>query len=183
MKKNLMVAVVAASASIGLIAGCSGGDDVQDAPDYSVEGKVYSKWINYDCKAHGMAPMAFEVLPQGKSGGSSGGSKNKGTEDTGSVDSGNKGTVTKPSATSKPPTTSGGSSGGVATTKAPSAVKVSPSSIPTGTPTKPSGYSKKWCTTEPELFVQNKDGIFEQDVKSDEYDMCAVKEKFPSCLD
>ena len=62
-------------------------------------------------------------------------------------------------------------------------VKVPRSKIPTGKPVKQKGYSPKWCETDYELFIENKNNeVFEQDVPYVHYAKCDKKETFDSCV-
>jgi len=144
-----------------VLAACGSSDDAA----YDVSGTVKSKQIDYDCtkKSHAMSL----VLGKG-TGGSSGGRGGSSGSKSGSSSRGG---------------SSGSKNGGSSSTQnkppAPVAVPDLPQSPASKSPAaKPKGVS---CSTEYELFIENKDGLFEQDVTSEHYERCAEKEKFPSC--
>lgn len=104
------------------------------------------------CETLSMGLVGFEGKSAGSSGGKSGGSKSPAK-----TGSGKKVDTSKPGATStKKPGKSGSS--------------------------KPKGSKPKSCSTEYELLINTGDGVFEEDVTLEAYDLCQIGEQYPACV-
>jgi len=153
MKKYVLPVAASVVAGVVLLGACS---DQTERPE-NLSGPVTDKQVE-KCEALSMEAIGFE----GKSAGSSGGkgtSKGSNKTDTGEVD------TKKPEATKKP---------GAVSTKKPGKSSGSKTE-------KPKSKKPKSCSTEYELLINTKDGVFEEDVTSEVFDLCQIGEKYPAC--
>jgi hypothetical protein len=155
MKKYLIPVSATVVAGIVLLGACSDGDAKR--PE-NLQGPVDDKQIE-KCETLSMGLVGFE----GKSAGSSGGrgSSKPANTGTGRVD------------TKKP------DSKKVDTSKPSSAPTKAPSKSGSDKPKKPK--APKSCTTEYELLINTVDGVFEEDVTLEVYNLCQIGEQYPAC--
>lgn len=184
-KKTMMLVTGTAIGAFGLI-GCGAGSS--STFKYEVSGTVEAAQVDYECGGDvdlDADPVAF-VAGKGKGTGpsarkSSGGSTKSSskTKDQGS----------RPSTATKAPTAKAKTPGPAASVPtAPNrgvTLSKKPDKPERVIKVKPPKYKSKprGCRNEYELFVRNKDGLFEQDVREVDYDRCSDKprELFPAC--
>lgn len=154
--------------------GCSGGSD--KTYSYEVSGVVEAAQVDYECKGDlDLEPASFtagRTKPEPKKAES-----DDSSSDSDFGDSEKKKPAKKDVAASKAPASKAPSkSGGVKLSKKPD----KPERV---TKIKPPKCKHKGCHEEYELFVKNREGLFEQDVRKVDYDNCLDKarEHFPAC--
>lgn len=150
--KKRITLAVGAVSASLALAGCSGKSESPDG-SYEVKGKVHSKWIDYECKKH--TPLMGTVVFMART------PKPRPKEEKKSKET--REDVSPDRKTPKP-------------------VRIPASEVPTGKPEKPRGFSAKKCSTEYELYIENEDGVFEQDVSYEDYEKCDKGEKFSRCV-
>lgn len=135
-----------------------------DSYEYQVSGVVEAAQVDYDCHGLSMEAAAFVVKPVPR----------------------------RTAKTSKPATKRQGSGSGTSSgtvRKAPSNKGVKLTKKPDKpervfkVPTVKYKTKRHGCKNEYELFVRNRDGLFEQDVRKVDYDKCLdrKREPFPRC--
>lgn len=192
---NKKFRTIAAGATVGILAltGCT-----EDTYGYEVSGTVEARQIDYDCPNEDVAMDAVAFVAgsgrgsgSGKSSKSSGKSSDaKSDKNSGSSDSVDRAPNSAPSSRStKAPTTSSTTRPSTPATRASGGVKLKkkpakPEKVKGDKAPKPL-YAKKpkGCETEYELYVRNDDGLFEQDVRREDYDNCTEGEKFAACTE
>lgn len=172
-KKKILATAGSVFLALGAF-GCSGGGG--KTYSYKVTGTVEAAHIDYECgDSLSMEPVGFNA---GRGGGSSSGGSRSGGSGTSGGSKG-RGTVNKDNSSSSVQKDSKRpASTGVRLTKKPDKPeRVSRVEVPAFA-SKPKG-----CKEEYELFVRNRDGLFEQDVRKVDYERCSDKarEKFPAC--
>lgn len=185
---NKKFRTIAAGATVGILAltGCT-----EDTYSYEVSGTVEARQIDYDCPNEDVAMDAVAFVA-GKGGTSGGGSRSGSGGSSGGSSGKSSGSTGKSGKGSGSTSTSGGTLGSSSTgksTKTGSGVKLKkkpakPEKIKGGKVPKPL-YAKKpkGCETEYELYIRNDDGLFEQDVRREDYDNCTEGEKFAACTE
>lgn len=177
MKK---LAPLAAVAALALVTAC--GSDKGDRVDYEVSGTVVQQWMDYEC-SRSMGASAPEMMSMLGTSSSSGGKVSSSSSST-SGGGGKKADAPKSSSVGAAAAAGGAAaaSGGSDSNKNKATPPAKVAKVPMGKPVKPKGYSAKYCSEEPELFIKEPDGdVFEQDVTRPHYDACSVKEQFPAC--
>lgn len=181
------IAVLTGTVILPLAAvGCSGGSSKMYS--YEVSGVVEAAQVDYECKGDlDMEAASFVVgrtKPKPKKADSGDSSSDSSDSEGNKAEEPAKKNVATPKApASKTPSKTPASkapakSGGVKLSKKPD----KPERV---TKIKPPKYKhkSKGCHEEYELFVKNREGLFEQDVRKVDYDKCSdkVREPFPSC--
>lgn len=191
VNKNMLVLASGTAVAVLGIAGCSQGSS--ETYRYEVSGTVESAQVDYECKGDlNTDPIAFVAGRGGGTGSStrksSGGSRSSSKAKAGSSE------ARTPSARSTTPATAPtGKSKTPSSARATAALKPNKGVSLSKKPDKPERVTKvkppkykskpKGCRNEYELFVRNKDGLFEQDVRQVDYERCSDKprELFPAC--
>lgn len=159
MKKYVLPVAASVVAGVVLLGACSD----QNVRPENLTGPVDDKQVE-KCETLSMEAVGFE----GKSAGSSGGKgSSKGSTRTGNTDSdsGSKVDTKKPE-----------------TVKTPDAVSTQkPGKSGSSKPSKPKGSKPKSCSTEYELLINTTDGVFEEDVTLEVYELCQIGEQYPAC--
>lgn len=163
VKKKMLTLVGTPTVSVILtLSACGGGEG---GYEYEVEGTVRHHRVDYDCPGVDVAlhPVAFAR----SSGGSSGGGRGSSSRSNSSSVSGGGGSK------------SSSRSGGVKLSKKPA----KPKKVDKFSPSVYDGVgAPKGCEIEYELFVDTSDGLYEQDVREEDYRRCAERGKvFPLC--
>lgn len=155
MKKYVLPVAASVVAGVVLLGACS---DQSERPE-NLTGPVDDKQVE-KCETLSMGLVGFEGKSAGSSGGKGGGSKSPAKTDSGSkVD------------TKKPETV-----------KTPDAVSTQkPGKSGSSKPSKPKGSKPKSCSTEYELLINTTDGVFEEDVTLEVYELCQIGEQYPAC--
>lgn len=191
MKKKSSLILASTIGAISLVAGCAG-----DSYRYEVSGVVEARQIDYDCPGEdvAMAPIGFQAAVAGRP--KPPPRSNTSTSDTPDTAeaprSSNRTPSTAPSkAASSAPGRSAPASSAPVRTERP--VKKSKGVKLDKKPAKPVKVPKflkaalplslAGCKEEPELFIRNADGLFEQDVRRVDYDRCPEKSDFPACTE
>lgn len=186
-KKTIAILAGSVVLPLGLV-GCSEGSG--KTYSYEVSGTVEAAHVDYECEGDlAMEPAAFVAggtKPRPKKadpGGSSSDSDSSGDAKKGE-------SAKKDVAASKAPASKTPSKAPASASKAPAkpgGVKLSkkPDKPERVTKVKPPKYKHKpkGCHEEYELYVKNREGLFEQDVREVDYDRCSDKarESFPAC--
>lgn len=182
MKKKSGLVLASTIGAISMVVGCGA-----DTYRYEVSGTVEERQIDYDCPGEDVAiePVGFQAgrsKPKPKP-------KNNTSDDASSADSPTAAPKTeRPSRTSAPiaaPTRTGsptkapkGGTKGVELKEKPAKPVKIPKFLKAAIP-----ISLVGCKEEPELFVRNADGLFEQDVRREDFDKCLKGDVFPACTE
>jgi hypothetical protein len=188
-RRSFLVGTGVATA-LALTAACSGGSTYY----YGIRGVVEDAVISYDCPRNlSMEPVSFDAgHGRGSGPASSTGRSRKGSDNSSKANSGSQDRKTRSPRPQNGATKQGSTEGAkkAPASKAPASKGVALSEKPekpervNRVPSAQSALARRGCKVDDyELFIRNKNGLYEQDVRRTDYKKCTNKARmsFPAC--